>query len=246
VFHFLKVSVNGPTVTVTPTDSLGHTFDVVTYNFAPTGNLQCDGSYTGVTLKDVAVPVGGYCTLTNSTVTGTVKAAEGSTFIAHGTSMLQNVQADRAARVAIDGSTVGGAVTTSKAVVVDVSSTTVKSDIKVSEGATAAVCSTTVTDGTLQIEKVNGSVKIGDPTGCGGNQVQRNNLIVRNNVITGQLLIRGNNIARGNLEVTSNTGSGGKTVEGNTGTKALKCSGNAPPFSAANNSGWTQRAGQCL
>ena len=33
VYHFLKVTVNGSTVTVTPTDSQGHTFDVQTYNF---------------------------------------------------------------------------------------------------------------------------------------------------------------------------------------------------------------------
>jgi Calcineurin-like phosphoesterase/Purple acid Phosphatase, N-terminal domain len=34
VFHFLKVSVDGARVTVTPTDSLGRTFDVQTYDFA--------------------------------------------------------------------------------------------------------------------------------------------------------------------------------------------------------------------
>jgi len=33
VYHFLLVSVNGSTVTVTPTDELGQTFDVQTYNF---------------------------------------------------------------------------------------------------------------------------------------------------------------------------------------------------------------------
>jgi hypothetical protein len=33
VFHFLKVSVNGTTVTVTPTDEMGRTFDVKTYSF---------------------------------------------------------------------------------------------------------------------------------------------------------------------------------------------------------------------
>jgi fibronectin type 3 domain-containing protein len=33
VHHFLKVTVNGSTVTVTPTDSQGRTFDVQTYNF---------------------------------------------------------------------------------------------------------------------------------------------------------------------------------------------------------------------
>ncbi|MBV8952340.1 MAG: metallophosphoesterase [Actinobacteria bacterium] len=34
-FHFLKVTVNGNQVTVTPTNSLGQTFDVQTYNFTP-------------------------------------------------------------------------------------------------------------------------------------------------------------------------------------------------------------------
>jgi hypothetical protein len=33
VFHFLKVTVNGSSVTVAPTNSLGQTFDVQTYNF---------------------------------------------------------------------------------------------------------------------------------------------------------------------------------------------------------------------
>jgi hypothetical protein len=33
VFHFLLVTVNGSRVTVTPTDSAGHTFDVQTYDF---------------------------------------------------------------------------------------------------------------------------------------------------------------------------------------------------------------------
>ncbi len=34
VYHFLKVSVDGTTVTVTPTDSRGSTFDIHTYDFA--------------------------------------------------------------------------------------------------------------------------------------------------------------------------------------------------------------------
>src|SRR5439155_917651 len=49
VFHFLKVTVQGSTVTVTPTDSTGRTFDVQTYNFgadtvappAPRGRPAC-------------------------------------------------------------------------------------------------------------------------------------------------------------------------------------------------------------
>ena len=34
VFHFIKVTVAGTTVTVAPTDELGRTFDVQTYSFA--------------------------------------------------------------------------------------------------------------------------------------------------------------------------------------------------------------------
>ncbi|MFI8911369.1 fibronectin type III domain-containing protein [Streptomyces sp. NPDC053513] len=37
VHHFLLVSVNGSTLTVTPTDSLGNTFDPVTYDFSADG-----------------------------------------------------------------------------------------------------------------------------------------------------------------------------------------------------------------
>jgi len=35
VYHYLKVTVSGTTVTVTPIDSTGHPFDPMTYNFAP-------------------------------------------------------------------------------------------------------------------------------------------------------------------------------------------------------------------
>jgi hypothetical protein len=48
VYHFLKVSVNGTAVTVTPTDSKGHTFDPMTYNFAAdTTPPSAPGSLTG-------------------------------------------------------------------------------------------------------------------------------------------------------------------------------------------------------
>ena len=40
LYHFLKVTVNGQTVTVAPTDSLGRTFDVQTYSFAPGGDTE--------------------------------------------------------------------------------------------------------------------------------------------------------------------------------------------------------------
>jgi hypothetical protein len=53
VFHFLKVSISGTTVTVAPTDEMGRTFDVQTYSFgtshasAPTSPSQVVGTPTG-------------------------------------------------------------------------------------------------------------------------------------------------------------------------------------------------------
>ncbi len=44
VFHFLKVSVNGSTVTVTPTDELGRTFDVQSYTFSTLPDTVIDSA----------------------------------------------------------------------------------------------------------------------------------------------------------------------------------------------------------
>jgi hypothetical protein len=71
VFHFLKVSVDGAKVTVAPTDSLGRTFDVQTYDFSgseppppppppPPGNIALVKQRTGGTpaaASSLAVPI---------------------------------------------------------------------------------------------------------------------------------------------------------------------------------------------
>jgi len=55
VFHFLRVDVNGATVTVTPTDETGLTFDVQTYTFP-----QTSGAISGtVTDAGTGQPIGG-------------------------------------------------------------------------------------------------------------------------------------------------------------------------------------------
>ena len=58
VYHFLKVTISGTTVTVTPVNSTGATFDPVTYNFAADGtapaaptNLLAVSAGTGVGLS---------------------------------------------------------------------------------------------------------------------------------------------------------------------------------------------------
>jgi chitodextrinase len=63
VYHFLKVSVSGSSVTVTPTDSTGRTFDVRTYSFTTLPD----------TYLDTTPPVGA----TSSTATFTFHASAG-------------------------------------------------------------------------------------------------------------------------------------------------------------------------
>ncbi|WP_164905081.1 purple acid phosphatase family protein [Streptomyces cyaneus] len=84
VFHFLKVSVNGTTLTVTPTNSLGNTFDEQVYNFAsdssaptPVGGLTVgrSGSTTSVVSWTAAsdnIGVAAYDVYRNGTYLATV------------------------------------------------------------------------------------------------------------------------------------------------------------------------------
>ena len=62
VHHFLLVSVNGTSVTVTPTDELGRTFDPVTYN---TAGIESDLKLTSTDAPD-PVLVGGRVTYTHT------------------------------------------------------------------------------------------------------------------------------------------------------------------------------------
>ena len=54
VFHFLKVSVNGNTVTVTPTDETGRTFDVQTYTFSNVPDTVIDSAPPALTNTSTA------------------------------------------------------------------------------------------------------------------------------------------------------------------------------------------------
>jgi hypothetical protein len=54
VFHFLKVTVAGSTITVTPTDETGHTFDVQTYTFAQGVDTVIDTGPTSPTSATTA------------------------------------------------------------------------------------------------------------------------------------------------------------------------------------------------
>jgi hypothetical protein len=72
VFHFLKVTVNGSSVTVAPTDENGNTFDVQTYNFGggiPT-LVQAAGSTTATVTLPRASTQGDLLVLSASVYTG--------------------------------------------------------------------------------------------------------------------------------------------------------------------------------
>ena len=87
VYHFLKVTVNGSSVTVTPTDSTGATFDPQTYNFgadtqpptAPGALTATRPSSTKVTLTWTAatdnVGVSGYDVYRDGTFVATVPSS---------------------------------------------------------------------------------------------------------------------------------------------------------------------------
>jgi hypothetical protein len=68
VFHFLKVSVNGNQVTVTPTDELGRTFDVQTYDFSTSSppDTIIDSAPSGTT-KSTSASVSFHSTQSGST-----------------------------------------------------------------------------------------------------------------------------------------------------------------------------------
>jgi hypothetical protein len=78
VFHFVKVTVSGTTITVTPTGSLGRTFDVQSYNFASTAPntiidgapaLQTNATSAAFTFHASASPATFTCTLDGGTPT---------------------------------------------------------------------------------------------------------------------------------------------------------------------------------
>src|SRR6266571_3027470 len=73
VYHYLRVTVNGSSVTVKPTDENGATFDVQTFNFPPPSGG--DDFSIGVSPTSLSLPQGQSATSTVSTavVSGTAQ-----------------------------------------------------------------------------------------------------------------------------------------------------------------------------
>ena len=90
VFHFLKVTVSGSTVTVTPTDENGRTFDIKTYTFATVPDTVIDSAPAALT-NSTSASFGFHSTLAGGSFTCSLDGAPatGCTSPANYTSLTQ-------------------------------------------------------------------------------------------------------------------------------------------------------------
>jgi hypothetical protein len=207
------------------------------------GAFECTGPATG-SFDNIVVPRGAFCTLSNSTATGSIRALEGSTLF-------------------IINSTIGGDVEGAKAnnvelVAINGARNLVGGSIRVSGGGEGVlVCGTDLSTGDIEVERMtgflpgNGFVHVGgsicDGGFGGGNTLTKGSIRVRKNTIPANsigLEIVGNSVA-GDLQVLKNQGPNTKLVQGNTVGGALECFDNAAPFVGGPNTPGTA-TGQCF
>jgi hypothetical protein len=211
-------------------------------------DFRCNGTFTGVTIKsDVDVPENGACTLLNSTVKGEVEAEKNAYFQATKTSIRDEVEGWGAQTIFIDtGSSVGGGIETDKTAQVFVFNSTINGLIDIYRTSdTVDICGNTVKDG-ISVARSGRDILIGDPLAidCAGNNVRGSVSVSRNNTDI-ELVVRGNTITKGSMYVLDNAGPADKLVQGNTGARTLRCTGNSASFAGAGNPGWQQFQGQC-
>jgi hypothetical protein len=218
---------------------------------ASTTPIRCTGTRTGVVWnRDVVVPPGKPCTLSNSVVTGGVTVQSGSYFQATNTSISNAVVASQSQTVFIDtGSTVGGRISTDLTSQVFVYNATVNGSIGVKRSSSAVqVCGTTVKGAAFTVSNSNRDILIGDPqaSGCPGNKVPNGSVTLVGNSTSVEFVVRGNSVSTGNLVVENTAGPSSKSVQSNTGGNMLKCAGNASPFVGGPNGSWATKTGQCF
>jgi hypothetical protein len=150
-------------------------------------DAECVGALPPGTYQNVTVPEGETCTISNSIVTGNIKALAGSQLHAQDNTVAGSIQADKAVTVAIIGGSVGGGIgifdsTGEPSFVEDVNIrfVTVMQDI--------------------QLVKNTGRITIFS------NFLPNGNITVADNAVQLQLNITSNVVAGGNIEVLKNTG----------------------------------------
>lgn len=203
-------------------------------------DAQCVGVLTG-TWDNIVVPPGATCSLLEATVLGNVKALEKS-------------------RLRIDRSTVLGNLEGDKADIVQVFFSDVRQQISITGGGPAEapaplfnvcgfgmdftpcevlIAAVNVEEGNVQISKTVGSVLIQRL------DVHRGNVKVEDNVIAAhELFFLDNSTVAQNLQIFKNIGPGNKFVQGNRVGENLQCFENEPPFVGRFNTAG-QAEGQC-
>jgi hypothetical protein len=212
--------------------------------------FECNGTFTGATIKSVIVPDNGGCALLGSTVTGNVDVGTGAYFEASGTTIQGSVKGKDALTIYThDGSSIGGSVKTKGSTQLFLFDGSVGGSVQAGSSVTndghVQVCGMTIGK-KVQIQKGGTDILVGDSlAGCGGNTIG-GDLKITDNFTDVELDVRDNTIG-GNLMVSKNQGPSDKFVVNNTGGKKLQCDDNIAPFVGTPNSGFaTVKAGsQC-
>jgi len=210
-------------------------------------DLSCNGAWLGVTVRNVTVPQGATCVMTNSKVTGGVTASASSYFQATHTQIAGDVLGSGAQTLFLDhGSSVGGSVRAGAVAQVFMYSSRVQKHVKVDHATDQVfICGSTVMRGNISVLHSTRNIVVGDPGAgaCRGNTVRRGNMSVLWNTTDVQLVISGNRFPKGNLIVSGNGGSSPKTVRHNYGGRHIACAANTPRFRASQNRRW--KSGVC-
>lgn len=212
----------------------------------------CNGTYTGVWVRDLVVPPSGVCLLTNSIIDGGVAVRSNGDFEAGTTSIRGDVQADGAQTVYVyAGSTVNGDINTDATSQTQIFDSSVTGEVRVQQGTGQVyLCNDTVGWG-IAVRGSGPNILVGDhlDPNCPGNVVNQGNIVVSDNATYVELSVGDNSVPHGSIFVTNNqgtpVGTSGENVQGNQGGYALVCEGNASPFLGSPNPGWAQYVGQC-
>ena len=189
--------------------------------------VQCIGSLTG-TFQNVTVPSGQFCALTNSFLTGNLKALPGSMLTSMNNTIRGDIQADKALFVDVVGDHVGG-------------------NIEIFEGPGRdpfqfgfldyRVREATVMEGNIHVSKNQGNVFVEE------NMLLKGNIVVEDNFNLIQLIVEHNETPR-NIQAYKNMGAGPKVVRFNIAGQVIQCFGNQPIFVGAPNTA-PRAEGQC-
>jgi hypothetical protein len=214
--------------------------------------FNCNGTFSGITVRNLVVGPSGVCLLTDSVVRGHVEVQSNGDFEAGNTSIGGNVTGDHALTVYLyDGSNVGGRLNTRGTAQVFAFNSAVGNRINVIGSSTQVfLCNNTVGHGIAVVQSAS-NILVGDhlDPSCAGNVVQHGNVVVSQNATDVELVVGDNSVLDGSMFVTDNTGApdftSGESVLGNQGGHTLACRDNASPFVGSPNPGWSHYSGQC-